>query len=202
MTAALVASRPRHADPHAGPVVWIRPAPRLEPAFDDERATTPEGPCPGQLDLLSVNRQATKRPPAAPVAAGEAPAPRQAVGAGSAGAGSAGPDVRHALRWFVEACVEVLNGYRPVAHLRPHASATDFNQIAAHLTRRATRVRLVTGARTADSRVSLRRLRVCEPRDGVAEAAVVLDHRGGSWAMAIRLERHRGRWICTLLQVI
>jgi hypothetical protein len=144
-----------------------------------------------------------------PSAGSPAPAPAQtptaAVGASVV-----------AARRFVDACVEVLNGFRPVAHLRPHTSPIDFTTVVDHLTRRvrmrmthggepAGRPRVIT-VRSADAdespRVRLRRLRLCEPRDGVVEAAAVLDHRGDSWAMAIRLERRRGCWVCASLQVI
>jgi uncharacterized protein DUF6459 len=50
--------------------------------------------------------------------------------------------------------------------------------------------------------VSLVRLRVSEPLDGVAEAVAVLSHAGSSCAMALRLERTAGTWTCALAQVI
>jgi hypothetical protein len=50
--------------------------------------------------------------------------------------------------------------------------------------------------------VSLVRLRVSEPLDGVAEAVAVLAHAGASCAMALRLERIAGTWTCAFAQVI
>jgi hypothetical protein len=50
--------------------------------------------------------------------------------------------------------------------------------------------------------ISLARLRVSEPRDGVAEVVAVLSQAGVSCAMALRLERHAGTWICAVAQVV
>jgi hypothetical protein len=51
-------------------------------------------------------------------------------------------------------------------------------------------------------RVVIRRVQICETVDGVAEIAVVLARRDQVWAMALRLERQRGQWLCAHLEVI
>ena len=48
----------------------------------------------------------------------------------------------------------------------------------------------------------LLRMRLSEPRDGVAEIVAVLSYAGSSLAMALRLERHGDQWLCALVQVI
>jgi hypothetical protein len=48
----------------------------------------------------------------------------------------------------------------------------------------------------------LLRIRLSEPRDGVAEVVAVLSYAGSSLAMALRLERHDDQWLCALVQVI
>lgn len=48
----------------------------------------------------------------------------------------------------------------------------------------------------------LLRIRLSEPRDGVAEVVAVLAYAGMSLAMALRLERHGEQWLCTIAQVI
>ena len=48
----------------------------------------------------------------------------------------------------------------------------------------------------------LLRMRLSEPRDGVAEIVAVLSYAGSSLAMALRLERHGEQWLCALVQVI
>ena len=48
----------------------------------------------------------------------------------------------------------------------------------------------------------LLRMRLSEPRDGVAEIVAVLSYAGSSLAMALRLERQGDQWLCALVQVI
>jgi hypothetical protein len=171
-------------------LVEVRPAPVLDPAFDDSRGNTAMR-CPGQLPMPpeiwtgAVGSNRRRKAPGRPVP-------------------PASGDAQVAAHRFVDACAEVLNGYRPIAHLRPHTSPVDFATLVDHLTRRAVRVHKAPGGagRAGRAPVAVRRVRVCEPRAGVAEVAAVLDHRGGSWAMAVRLERRRDRWTCTSLQVI
>jgi hypothetical protein len=193
--------------PPAPPVVRIRRAPAIDPAFDDELPEPPLPSCPGQLampaEMWSSDPPAASAPPEPP----EPPEP-PVRRTRRAPAGEA----QLAAHRFVEACAEVLNGYRPIAHLRPHTSPVDFATVVDHLTRRAVRVHLTPGGsaggaaggdpRAGRPRVAVRRVRICEPRAGVAEVAAVLDQRDGSWAMAVRLERRRERWTCTSLQVI
>jgi hypothetical protein len=69
-----------------------------------------------------------------------------------------------------------------------------------------------TGSRTV--RVKLRRMRVCEPRPGIAEISVVLGAHsddgskvggrlgGRCWAAAFRLERLGSNWRCTVARVL
>jgi Family of unknown function (DUF6459) len=51
-------------------------------------------------------------------------------------------------------------------------------------------------------RVRVRHLRVCEVRDGVLEAAAVLVRGELVRALALRMERRSGTWLCTHLQVL
>jgi hypothetical protein len=103
---------------------------------------------------------------------------------------------------FVAACVEVLNGFRPIGHLRALTTPFEFTGVTAQLTRRTVRVRMPGRDRSSQERVRVRRLRVFEQRTGVAEAVAVLRHGETSWAMALRFEHRRGSWLCTLLEVI
>jgi Family of unknown function (DUF6459) len=57
-------------------------------------------------------------------------------------------------------------------------------------------------AASAMAPVSLARLRVSEPLDGIAEVVAVLSQGGASLAMAMRLERQADAWTCVLVQVI
>jgi hypothetical protein len=129
---------------------------------------------------------------------------------------------RVATRRFVSICVEVIGGFRPVAQLRPFCSPDAFELIAQRLLGRAVAARGGAGwrpnpagrapagpPRTArghqsapPDRVSVLRVQACEVSDEVAEVAAVLCRRETVWAMALRLELVRGRWLCTHLELI
>lgn len=113
-----------------------------------------------------------------------------------------------ALRLFVGMCVEVLNGYRPAGQLRPMSDPHRFTDIADQVVRRTVRVRMSPAQAARQGRlVRVRRMLVCEPLSGIAEAAVVLEQGDTCWSMAVRMERSaRGAeaasWRCVLVQVI
>jgi hypothetical protein len=56
--------------------------------------------------------------------------------------------------------------------------------------------------RFGGERIRLRRMRVAEPRDGAVEAVAVLGRAGRAWALALRLERREGAWLCTHAEVV
>ncbi len=85
----------------------------------------------------------------------------------------------------------------PIAYGRPAAPPTDLRSMAAG---NATDRSAVDPTRPAA--FSLTRLRVSEPRDGAAEVVAVLSRAGTALAVALRLERRRGAWICVLVQVV
>ncbi len=127
-------------------------------------------------------------------------------------------DLRRATRLIIGACVEVVGGYRPLPQLRPFCVAEHYDAIVNRLVRpsgrangrgqAATRSSIVPGhgapavARGQPDRVHVRRVQICELRDGVAEIAVVMARREKVWAMALRLERVQGRWLCSHLEVV
>ncbi len=136
---------------------------------------------------------------------------------------------RIAIRHFLATCVEIIGGFRPTSQLRPFCLPERFDDIAGRLMGRVIGVpsrsrgtASAPGARPPlvgrpsggpprvgrahqtgpGDRVAIRRVQVCEAVDGVAEVAVVLARRDKVWALALRLESHRGRWLCTHLEVI
>jgi Family of unknown function (DUF6459) len=131
-------------------------------------------------------------------------------------------DVRTAARRILGACVEVVGGYRPLAQLRPFCLPERFDAIVNRLLRpasramgrgqAATRSSVVAGhglgspgrtnPRSLADRVAVRRVQICELNDGAAEIAVVMARRDKVWAMAMRLERVGGRWLCCHLEVV
>ena len=115
---------------------------------------------------------------------------------------SATPEGARAAHRFVRTFLEIVNGFRPPGQLRPLCLPETVAPVTAELTRAARRVTPVR-RRTARPALLLRRLRVCEPRAGAVEATAVFAGVGGtSWAVAIRLERRRGTWLCLVLDVL
>ena len=131
-------------------------------------------------------------------------------------------DVRVATRRILGACVEVVGGYRPLAQLRPFCLPERYDAIVNRLLRpagramgrgqAATRSSVVAGHgmgprgqaghKSPADRVAVRRVQICELNDGAAEIAVVMARRDKVWAMAMRLELVRGRWLCCHLEVV
>jgi hypothetical protein len=105
---------------------------------------------------------------------------------------------RGAAMHFLSLCLEVLNGFRPVLHLRPLTAPTEFSAVTEQVGRALARI--PRGPKRP--RVRLRELRICEPRPEIAEVAAVLGHGDRVWAMALRLERRPAGWLCTFAQVI
>jgi hypothetical protein len=185
------------------PLIRLRPAPDLEPPYDDEAGNRPtplELPLewPEEQPWRPVDRPGLYRPAVVPAS-----------------------EAKLAAHRYLALCLEVLGGFRPLAHLRVLTSAAAFDQIAAQLTRPRATGQTASRARTplpapgegtlrptarlvpaAGDRVTLRQLLVCEPIAGVAEVAAVLGRAGRVWAMALRLERHHGVWLCIHLEVL
>lgn len=199
---------PPSARPASGarPAIRVRPVPQCDPPFDDE--LMPELWAATQPALFDwpVRRTAERRPPA-PSPATTAP-PKRPIDLPEHSGTSA--DARLAVRRFVSMCVEVLNGYRPAAHLRrvsaPKEAATVVAQGVAGA-RRIAQLRRAAG-RPDDRRtrrpgpVGVIGLRLCEPRPGAVEAAVLLVTGERTWAMALRLEQDQRGWAATVLQLI
>ena len=190
--------------------IRLRPVPRYDPPFDDELAP-PDWATARQLQLdWSAHRQLAgewlaTRPgaPAAGPATGPPKVPGPPVVAG------ASPDAKLAVRRFVHLCVEVLNGYRPAAHLRRLSAPAEAADVVAQGLAGARWVaQLRAGGRAGSRRprrvapVAVLRLRLCEPRPGAVEAAVALVTGERTWAMALRLELHRQSWCATALRLI
>ncbi len=139
-------------------------------------------------------------------------------------------EIRVATQRFMSTFLEVTAGFRPLTHLRPHCRADRYGRITDHLrggtTERnspahrgaaalAGRV-LIVGRTAAGSppragrvtqrapgdRLTLRRVQTCQVSDVAAEIVVVVSRRGKCAAMAFRLERTGGRWLCVDLEIV
>ncbi|WIB12978.1 Rv3235 family protein [Curtobacterium sp. MCPF17_052] len=111
------------------------------------------------------------------------------------------PDPGETARSLALCVAEILTGAREVETI----SRWITEEVQRHLQHRA--------AVTARARSAARRRRhrpvirvgsvvVSVPRDGVAEAAVVVHTRSHARAVAIRLEERRGRWRATAIGVL
>jgi hypothetical protein len=101
---------------------------------------------------------------------------------------------------ITHALLEVMMGLRPAPQVVRWTTPDVYAVIArrgalasrrsaqGHVPRRRERLRVV-------------RVRVCEPADGVAEAAVVVQHGSTVRAVAIRLEGQDGKWRISALQI-
>lgn len=190
----------------ARPAVRLRPVPPLDPPYEDEVA--PEiwsaRPGPGQLSLDLAAGRATPPGAGGRGAARGVPAPGQRIIPSSALASalaSAGPEARQAAKRFLAICLEILNGYRPLAHIRPLVGPAEVDAVLGQL---AAGIERLTGPGRAGRRppAQVRLVRVCEPRPGAAETAVVLGGPTRTWALAFRLERRQGRWVITTFRVL
>lgn len=200
--------------PARSAVVRLRPAPAYDPPYDDEQhpgfwadalsGTIPRPPAP------------TPRPTGRAAATG-GPAPGARPPASPAGRSGASPPARLAAARFVNSCLEIFNGLRPLSHARQLAHPLHAQQVLTAFTY-ATR-RLRHAARHLEGRAALvkvRRLRVCEPRPGTVEIAAAIGFtepptptarvppsvarrrpQQRTWAAAFRLERRHDRWQCT-----
>jgi hypothetical protein len=174
--------------------IGLRLVPPSDPPFDDQLNADVWAPARQPAFDWSSRHRPTR------------PANRPETGAIADGSG----DAHHAVRRFVRMCVEVLNGYRPATHLRRLTLPREAPGVVAQGVAGARRVAELRRAvaRAADRRVrrpgpvGVLRLRLCEPRPGAVEAAVLLVTGERTWAMALRLELHQQAWAATALRLI
>lgn len=223
------------------PPINVRAAPPLDPPFDDERSPAPVAePAPAGQPVLPLDWSAPRgaAPALVPTALdrdGSGPRPPVPGRPGPPGPGRPGPPVpgrpappvpgrpgqcspaQGATMHFLSRYLEVLNGYRPAAQLRPLIAPAEFDSVVAQIDRalrraaaharraqagRAVRPVVVGPARAGEMRLRQLKLHICEPRPGVAEAAAVLGHGDRAFAVALRLERRPAGWMCVVAQVV
>lgn len=97
---------------------------------------------------------------------------------------------------IAQAVIEVVAGQRSAAQLIRHTAPTVYAMIARQSLVAARRQ--VPGARRP---AVVRRVRICEPADGVVEACAVVVAHGRVRALAMRLEGLDGRWVVTVLTI-
>lgn len=120
------------------------------------------------------------------------------------------PDPRQWAAHIAQALVEVMHGARPATQVLRWTSAEVYAAVSrrgALAARREARMRgderraLADAGHRTTRRTQVVRVVVCEPREDVAEASVVIVDGGRVRALAVRLVGQDGRWIVDALQV-
>lgn len=167
----------------------VRPVPRLDGPYDDER---PEQAVPLVDGTLALQFPAPTRvsvplrlvPPAGGVSLTSEPTRRDLL-----------PDPRPWTARLAQAVAEVLAGARPPGQLSRVATL----EVLQLLERNAGRL---CGRRHGPAqRPVVDSVHISEPRDGIAEACAVVDTGPRKRALALRLEGVDGQWRCTALHV-
>jgi hypothetical protein len=97
---------------------------------------------------------------------------------------------------LAQTVIEVVSGQRPAPQLIRHTAPTVYSVLARQAMVAARR--RMAGAQRPPL---VRRVRLCEPADGVVEACAVVVAHGRVRALAMRLEGLDGRWVVTALTI-
>ena len=106
------------------------------------------------------------------------------------------PDPVPLVPRLAQTVIEVVSGQRPAPQLIRHTAPSVYSVLA--------RQAMVAGRRrtsVAQRSPLVRRVRLCEPADGVVEACAVVVAHGRVRALAMRLEGLDGRWVVTALTI-
>ncbi|SHF83978.1 hypothetical protein SAMN05443575_1039 [Jatrophihabitans endophyticus] len=186
MTAAVATVAPtagapaahRPARPGAASRVTVRPAPQREPPFDDEVAGRP-----------LVGRYDQRLPfdePTSPWSSAIAALPRR----------DGLPEPTLWARRLLVGLIETADGRRPLAQLTAMLSPSIGRGLGADFERAA-----VAGRPHWLHRAHVATVRSAEAAAGIAELCATVEVGPRVRAVALRLEVHRGRWLCTRLQL-
>ncbi|HEX3824990.1 MAG TPA: Rv3235 family protein [Mycobacteriales bacterium] len=175
--------------PRRSSVLHLRPVPRVDGPYDDERHEPVPPMVDGALALAFPPPTRTSVPlrlvpPAGGVSVTTEPTKRDLL-----------PDPRPWTARLAQAIAEVLAGARPAGQLS-RVATLDVLQL---LERGAGRLGARPGA--PPQRPIVGSVHLSEPRDGVAEACAVVDTGPRKRALALRLEGIDGQWRCTALQI-
>jgi hypothetical protein len=111
------------------------------------------------------------------------------------------PDPQPLLENLTRCVIEILAGARDLEQIARWVSDDVYRSLLKRVVI-AARARQVRGQKPSRPAFVLGSVRVCEPRDGVVEAVVVVHNRARSRAVAIRLEGLDRRWRATAISVL
>ncbi len=111
------------------------------------------------------------------------------------------PDPRPLLENLTRSVIEILAGARDLEQIARWVT----DDVYRHLLKRvvlSTRARRARGQSAGRPNFSIGSSSLCEPRDGVIEAVVIVRGRARTRAVAIRLEGLDSRWRATAINVL
>ncbi len=111
------------------------------------------------------------------------------------------PDPRPLIENLTRCVIEILAGARDLDQISRWVS----DDVYRHLLKRvvlSTRARQAKGQKATRPTFSVGSTTVCEPRDGVVEAVVIVRGRARTRAVALRLEGLDSRWRATAINVL
>ena len=114
---------------------------------------------------------------------------------------SALPDPQPLLENLTRCVIEILAGARDLEQIARWVS----DDVYRHLLKRvviSTRARQATGRAATRPTFTVGSTTICEPRDGVIEAVVIVRGRARARAVALRLEGLDNRWRATAVNVL
>ena len=164
----------------------IRPIPELSPPIIDSRDAMFQDPSPFIQGTLAISFRADYDPAQDPESR-DYFGPQRAIAR----------DLPEPMAWvshIAQALVEVMSGARPAPQVIRWTSPEVYSVFA--------RRNAASGRRMVVARRALvRRVRICEPVDGVVEACAVVVDNGRVRALAMRLIGVDRRWVVSELQV-
>lgn len=169
--------------------IRVRPIPDLSPPAIDSRAAVPRELRPCIQGTLAISFRAgsdamtdTRDP------GSSAPSRPQHKLSGAL------PEPETWVRHMAQALIEIMSGARPAPQVIRWTTPEVYSAIA--------RRNVASGRRTVVTRPAIvRRVRICEPVDGVIEACAVVVDNGRVRALAMRLTAVDRRWVISALQV-
>lgn len=111
------------------------------------------------------------------------------------------PDPRPLLENLTRCVVEILAGARELEQIARWVS----DDVYRHLLKRvviSSRARQAKGAKPSRPSFTIGSTTICEPRDGVVEAVIIVRGRARVRAVALRLEGLDNRWRATAINVL
>ena len=171
------------------PRIQVRPIPDISPPIIDSRTAVLPERSPFTQGTLAISFSvdcdavANPRDPQDPEDFG----PQRAFSSDL-------PEPKAWVRYMAQALIEVMSGARPAPQVIRWTTPEVYSAVAR---RNAASVRRTVIAR----RAIVRRVRICEPVDGVVEACAVVVDNGRVRALALRLIGVDRRWVVSALQV-